>query len=235
MAGLPHPAYAQGTGAAGEASVAAGDLLSRGINAWMLHTPDNSDGAGQIRTLFLTPIVSTNSVPIPDTASSSDNPPTPWNWGAATEFSANGNVRFKGDLSTPGFVTIGQKASIGNVACATPGSCTGMLGINRLTLAVGGRIGAREGIHVVGAAVAWPDYVFAPAYVLRPLSEVAQFIAANQHLPEVPSAAQVQAEGVEVVALEALLLKKVEELTLYLIQLEKANAALAERVRVLEH
>lgn len=54
-------------------------------------------------------------------------------------------------------------------------------------------------------------------------------------MPEAPSTAQVQADGVEVVAIEALLLKKVEELTLYLIQLEKANAALTARVRKLEH
>ncbi len=170
---LAHTAQAQGTGAPGEASVAAGDLLSMGINAWMLHTPDNAVNGVQQRTLYLTLISPTNTTPIPATASSSNNPPPPWNWGAATEFDPNGTVRFKGDLSTPGFVTIGQKASIGNVACATPSQCTGMLGTNIiLTLAVGGRIGARGGIHVVGSAVAWPDYVFAPAYQLPPLREV---------------------------------------------------------------
>ena len=116
--------------------------------------------------------------------------------------------------------------SIGDVSCA---SCAGtLLGINNLTLAVGGKIGARGGIHVVDYGGTWPDYVFAPAYELRPLQEVEAFILANSHLPEAPSTAQVQANGIEIVAMEALLLKKVEELTLYLIRLEKANAALTE-------
>ncbi len=59
--------------------------------------------------------------------------------------------------------------------------------------------------------------------------------AANHHLPEVPSAAQIQTEGLELVAMQALLLRKVEELTLHLIQLQKENAALSARVRKLEH
>ena len=81
------------------------------------------------------------------------------------------------------------------------------MGINNLTLAVGGKIGARA-IYVVAPNVPWPDYVFAPGYRLRPLSEVAQFVQANGHLPEVPSAATVQAEGLDLGATQAVLLKK---------------------------
>lgn len=214
VAALVHTARAQGTGAPGEASVAAGDLLSTGINAWTLHTPDNAANGVQRRTLFLTPINPANTAAIPATANSSSTPPTPWNWGAATEFDPNGDVRLKRDLSIVGLVSMAQKASIGDVSCATQSQCTGMLGINSLTLAVGGKIGARGGIHVVDYGGTWPDYVFAPAYQLPALPELERFIMANRHLPEAPSAAQVRTEGVEVVALEALLLKKVEELTL---------------------
>jgi hypothetical protein len=67
----------------------------------------------------------------------------------------------------------------------------------------------------------WPDYVFAPDYVLPDLSEVEACIKASGHLPEVPSAAEVEAEGVKVGEMNALLLKKVEELTLYIIELQK--------------
>ena len=67
----------------------------------------------------------------------------------------------------------------------------------------------------------WPDYVFAKDYNLLPLSEVEQFITENQHLPGVPSAAEVEANGVNLGKMNNILLEKVEELTLYIIQLEK--------------
>jgi trimeric autotransporter adhesin len=69
----------------------------------------------------------------------------------------------------------------------------------------------------------WSDYVFAPAYKLRKLSEVESFIKRNGHLPGVPSAEQVVTEGVDVATMDAKLLEKIEELTLYVIDLEKKN------------
>ena len=99
---------------------------------------------------------------------------------------------------------------------------------------MGGKIGARA-IYVVAPNVPWPDYVFAPGYRLRPLSEVAQFVRANGHLPEVPSAATVQAEGLDLGATQAVLLKKIAELTLYLLELKQENEGLKERVCILEH
>jgi len=67
----------------------------------------------------------------------------------------------------------------------------------------------------------WADYVFAPEYKLLKLNEVETFIAKNKHLPGVPSAAEVDANGVEMVEMDATLLKKIEELTLYIIDLQK--------------
>jgi len=69
----------------------------------------------------------------------------------------------------------------------------------------------------------WPDYVFLASYRLAPLAEVEQYIRTHGHLPNVPSAAQVQQEGVELGAMNARLLEKVEELTLYLIEEKKAR------------
>jgi hypothetical protein len=64
----------------------------------------------------------------------------------------------------------------------------------------------------------WSDYVFTPSYKLTPLAEVARFIEVNKHLPGVPSAAEVVAQGVDVAKMDAKLLEKIEELTLYSIQ-----------------
>ncbi len=67
----------------------------------------------------------------------------------------------------------------------------------------------------------WADYVFDEDYDLMPLSEVESFIKENKHLPDVPSAKEVKKEGMDVAEMNALLLKKVEELTLHIIELEK--------------
>lgn len=67
----------------------------------------------------------------------------------------------------------------------------------------------------------WPDYVFEKSYTLTPLSKVEQFIEKNGHLPNVPSAAEVKKEGIDVGAMNAKLLEKVEELTLYIINQQK--------------
>lgn len=82
----------------------------------------------------------------------------------------------------------------------------------------------------------WPDYVFSSDYELMPLSEVEQHIDAKGHLPGVPSAATVEEEGgVAVGEMQRKLLEKVEELTLYLIDLEKKNKELTQRLETLEN
>jgi len=65
------------------------------------------------------------------------------------------------------------------------------------------------------------DYVFEPDYKLAPLSEVEAYTKANKHLPEVPSAAEMTNNGVDLAAMNMVLLKKVEELTLHAIALQK--------------
>ncbi len=64
----------------------------------------------------------------------------------------------------------------------------------------------------------WPDYVFKPTYQLTPLSDVNTYINENHHLPEMPSAEQVSKNGLNLGEMNEKLLKKVEELTLYLIE-----------------
>ncbi|WP_375257053.1 hypothetical protein [Citreimonas sp.] len=71
-----------------------------------------------------------------------------------------------------------------------------------------------------------PDYVFAPEYRLRPLAELRAFIEANSHLPDVPSAAQVGQEGLNLGEMQMTLLRKIEELTLYTLEQDERIAAL---------
>jgi hypothetical protein len=67
----------------------------------------------------------------------------------------------------------------------------------------------------------WGDYVFDKSYKLRPLHEVEKYITENKHLPEVPSAEEVKANGLNMGEMNTLLMKKVEELTLYIISQQK--------------
>ncbi|NVM62173.1 hypothetical protein FHW88_000449 [Mucilaginibacter sp. SG538B] len=69
----------------------------------------------------------------------------------------------------------------------------------------------------------WPDYVFKPSFQLRPLTEVKAYIDKNQHLPEIPSAQEIAKDGQNLGEMNKLLLKKVEELTLYLIENERKD------------
>ena len=66
-----------------------------------------------------------------------------------------------------------------------------------------------------------PDYVFAPAYTLPTLTELEHYLLSNRHLPGVPSATEVEKNGIDLGDNQTLLLKKVEELTLYVIELNK--------------
>ncbi len=85
---------------------------------------------------------------------------------------------------------------------------------------VDGLLEAKE-IKVTNAPGA--DFVFEDNYHLKDLSEVEAFIKANRHLPEIPSAAEMEEAGVNLAEMNKLLLMKVEELTLYAIE-QKAVA-----------
>lgn len=97
-------------------------------------------------------------------------------------------------------------------------------------LAVNGTIQAKEIIGKTG----WSDFVFEKDYKLRSLSQVDAFVKENKHLPEIPSAKEVEENGVGVGKVESLLLMKVEELTLYLIEQDKRLAEQNKRLKELE-
>jgi hypothetical protein len=78
---------------------------------------------------------------------------------------------------------------------------------------------------------AWPDYVFGDQYQLPSLQEVEQYVKANKHLPDMPAAEAVKREGMDVEEMNRKLLQKVEELTLYVIELKRENASLKQQTR----
>ena len=80
----------------------------------------------------------------------------------------------------------------------------------------------------------WPDYVFGDEYKLMPLNVVETFIKNEGHLPNIPTAKEVEKNGLEVGDMQRKLMEKVEELTLYIIELDKQNKILNQKIVTLE-
>lgn len=98
-------------------------------------------------------------------------------------------------------------------------------------LAVAGKIRATE---VKIASLPWSDFVFDKDYNLMPIPSLKTFIEENKHLPDIPSEAEVQENGISLGEMDALLLQKIEELTLYVIDLKEENQELKARIDLLE-
>ncbi len=80
----------------------------------------------------------------------------------------------------------------------------------------------------------WADFVFKEDYVLKDIKEVENFIQENKHLPDIPTKEEISKEGVNVGEMQAKLLQKIEELTLYVIELKKENEKLNEKIDKIE-
>lgn len=112
----------------------------------------------------------------------------------------------------------------GHVGIGTPLSSN----LKGYALAVNGKIAARD-LLVETTSGTWPDYVFSSQYHLPSLYEVEKYVKENKHLEDVPSAQQIE-EKHSVGEMDAILLKKVEELTLYIIEQQKQIDALKKRL-----
>jgi hypothetical protein len=126
-------------------------------------------------------------------------------------------------------------------------NASGNLGIGTTTpfekLSIEGNILANGNIFANGfvkakkitiTQIGWSDYVFAENYKLRSLSSLEAFIKQNKHLPEVPSAKEVEEKGISVGDNQVLLLKKIEELTLYVIEMNKMNKRQQKEIETLK-
>lgn len=225
---------------------------------WMVFRPDGNVGIGTMNTYTRLSVNGGITILSPV---NSGNPRPPVSAGTITgEIRGTSPGWYAGDdgflrLSAGGGTSAGTKSFIDlsgytanqpdryeNIVMGTAGqeririAADGNVGIGTnspdVKLAVNGDIRAKR---VKVTATNWPDYVFHPSYQLPGLMEVADFIHQHQHLPGVPSQAEVQREGsVDVGAMNETLLKKIEELTLYMIELKKENISLANRLRQLE-
>jgi hypothetical protein len=129
--------------------------------------------------------------------------------------------------------TVTANSSYTNTASMLIGA-TGNVGIGTTNpgsykLAVEGTIGARK-VKVTSVA-GWADHVFEPGYALPSLHEIETYIKTHKHLPGIPSEQEVKAEGFDLAEMNKLLLQKVEELTLHLIEMKKDNDQLRAEVQ----
>lgn len=140
--------------------------------------------------------------------------------------------------SCPARVGIGTDAPIaqldvrGNVGIGFPAASTGVDYPTGFRLAVNGKIIA-EGVKVEYYQD-WPDFVFSADYEMDSIEKVEGFILQHKHLPGVPSALEIANDGYELQDMDAILLEKIENLYLYLIELKKENDLLKAEVELLK-
>lgn len=148
----------------------------------------------------------------------------------------NGNIRMSDSTE---FILDNSSAEGGRFKISNDGKVTiNTLDPGEYHLAVDGKIKTRE-VNVT--TTEWADHVFGKNYHLMPLSSLRAYIRREGHLPDVPKTEQVMKDGLNIGEFQVTILKKVEELTLYLldleernVNLERENAALLQRLSQLE-
>ena len=80
----------------------------------------------------------------------------------------------------------------------------------------------------------WPDYVFEKEYKLMPLKDVAEYIEAHGHLPNIPSESEIIDNGLDLGQMNVLLMEKIEELTLHAIEQQKVIEAMKIEIKNLQ-
>jgi len=139
-------------------------------------------------------------------------------------------------LDVEGGAVIGAAYSGTNTAPANGLLVQGNVGIGTANpdqmLTVKGIIHAQE-VKVDMSVPA--DYVFKEGYKLMPLQDVELYVKANSHLPEIPSASEIKQDGMNMGEMQNKLLQKVEELTLYMIDLKKENKQLKSEIEQLKN
>ena len=119
----------------------------------------------------------------------------------------------------------------GNVLIGDPATVT--LPVGYKLYVQGAILTERVKVAIVNSAN-WADYVFKEDYNLKSLSEVETFVKANKHLPNVPSAQEIVSEGLDLAKMDAKLLEKIEELTLYMIEQNKKINKLESEISALK-
>ncbi len=140
--------------------------------------------------------------------------------------SNNAPIRFFTDIGNGG---AGKNVKMSIESNGSVGIGTTVTGSHKL--AVEGSIGARE-IKVESSG--WSDYVFDDNYKLQDIKDLENHIKVNKCLPNIPTEEEVTKEGINLGEMDAKLLQKVEELTLYLIEQNKEIERMKEEIRLLK-
>lgn len=142
------------------------------------------------------------------------------------------SVDFNGGVYVGNYLSVANNLTMG----PTHAFFTSAVTIGNVTSPAGYKLYVEQGILTEKVKVAvkstanWSDYVFADSYRLPSLKEVERFIKTNRHLPDVPSAAEVVENGIDMAGMDATLLAKIEELTLYVIQQQKKIEELEQKI-----
>ncbi|MBC3844831.1 hypothetical protein H8K90_00430 [Winogradskyella echinorum] len=124
----------------------------------------------------------------------------------------NGSAKVEGNFFSTGSIGIGTMSFVD--------------GADTYKLSVEGKVRA----HGVKVYTDWADYVFEESYKLPTLEEVEKYIKENGHLKDIPSAEEVEESGIDLGEMNKLLLQKIEELTLYTIELKKEIEVLKSKI-----
>lgn len=155
------------------------------------------------------------------------------NWPTVYEY-AFLNTENRLQIQSPEFEVVGtsylkSKVIIGSNAPTSPIATPG----NYRLYVTGGILTEKIKVAVSTDAVNWSDFVFAKDYKLRSLSEVESYVKKHHHLPEIPSSEEIYKDGLDLAQMDAKLLMKIEELTLYMIELKKENEKLKSQIDIL--
>jgi len=130
---------------------------------------------------------------------------------------SDGDMTLGGSLTSSGNVTMTGNVAIGGSTFATG-----------YDLSVDGKIICEE--LRVNMSGNWPDYVFRKDYDLMTIPELSRFIEQNGHLPEVPAASEIEKTGIDVGEMQKIMMKKIEELSLYIIQQQEGQEELSNYI-----
>lgn len=160
--------------------------------------------------------------------------------GSYTALNSIGN-----DLSVNQFLpmTSNWDLYVGNV-CSSNGASLAIKAIQNGNVGIGTalpdeKLTVKGKIHAeevrIDLSVPAPDYVFANDYKLKTLQEVEAYIKQNSHLPEIPSAKEIEKNGLMLAEINMSLLKKIEEMTLYMIEIKKENQNQNKEIEILKN
>jgi hypothetical protein len=129
--------------------------------------------------------------------------------------------------------TLGEAGARWNNLYTVDGSFTGNVAIGN-TIATGYKLSVEGKIICtemrVNLVANWPDYVLRKDYNLMPVEKLGEFIEKNGHLPNVPPAAEIEKSGMDVGEMQRLMMEKIEELSLYIIQQQQQIRELQDQV-----